>query len=74
MAEPPITEPRVEPNRRAKRRTPASPTGKLARMSSLTGILFAVLFVVALVSSIGRPRCLPRMPRSPRSTAAAARC
>jgi hypothetical protein len=49
MAEPPITEPRVEPNRRAKRRTPASPTVKLARMSSLTGILFAVLFVVALV-------------------------
>jgi hypothetical protein len=45
MAEPPITEPRVEPNRRAKRRTPASPTVKLARMSSLTGILFAVLFV-----------------------------
>jgi hypothetical protein len=49
MAEPPITEPRVEPNRRAKRRASASPTVKLARMSSLTGILFAALFVVALV-------------------------
>jgi hypothetical protein len=48
MAEPPVTETRVQPNRHAKR-APASPTVKLARMSSLTGILFAVLFVAALV-------------------------
>jgi hypothetical protein len=60
MAEPPVTEPETPPppaptaqvprtDRRAKRRAPASPTVKLARMSSLTGILFAGLFVVALV-------------------------
>src|SRR5215203_1082133 len=49
MAEPPITQPRAEPNHRVRRRAAASPTVKLARLSSLTGLLFAVLFVVALV-------------------------
>jgi hypothetical protein len=49
MAEPQLTEPRAKPNRRAERRAAQSPTVKLARLSSLTGILFAVLFVVALV-------------------------
>jgi hypothetical protein len=48
MAEAPITQTGVEPNRRTKP-APASPTVKLARLSSLTGILFAALFVVALV-------------------------
>ena len=49
MAEPPITQPRAEPNHRVRRRAAALPTVKLARLSSLTGLLFAVLFVVALV-------------------------
>jgi hypothetical protein len=49
MAEPPITESRVEPHRPDKRRPAASATVKLARLSSLTGILFAVLLVLALV-------------------------
>jgi hypothetical protein len=48
MAEAPITQTGVEPDRRTKR-APASPTVKLARLSSLTGILFAALFAVALV-------------------------
>jgi hypothetical protein len=48
MADPPITEPRVEPSRRSKRAA-QPPQVKLARLSSLTGILFAALFVVALV-------------------------
>ena len=49
MAELPITQPRAEPNHRVRRRAATSPTVKLARLSSLTGILFAVLFVVALI-------------------------
>jgi hypothetical protein len=59
MAEPPVTQPeapppaaptaqRSETDRRAKRAA-ASPTVKLARLSSLTGVLFAALFVIALV-------------------------
>jgi hypothetical protein len=49
MAEPPMTEPQVEPNRPTKRRSEGSAAVKLARLSSLTGLLFAVLFVAALV-------------------------
>jgi hypothetical protein len=49
MAEPQITEPRAKPNRRAERRAARSPTVKLARLSGLTGIGFAVLFIVALI-------------------------
>jgi hypothetical protein len=55
MAEPPITQPRVESSRRAKRAS-ASPTVKLARLSGLTGILFAALFVLALVFIYTTPR------------------
>jgi hypothetical protein len=65
MAEPPLTQPQVpaptaspnmpEPNRRAKRAA-QSPTVKLARLSSLTGILFAVLFVLALVFVYTTPK------------------
>ena len=59
MAEPPITQPQSPPSgasspdasktARAKARAAQPATVKLARLSSLTGILFAVLFVVALV-------------------------
>jgi hypothetical protein len=60
MAEPPITQPQAPPppasspeepetNRRARKRAAASATVKLARLSSLTGTLFAALFVLALV-------------------------
>jgi hypothetical protein len=67
MAEPPITEPQApappastpkEPERsgRARRRPAASATVKLARLSSLTGILFAALFVLALVFMYTSPR------------------
>jgi hypothetical protein len=59
MAEPPITQPQSPPPvasspdaskaARAKPRAAQAATVKLARLSSLTGILFAVLFVVALV-------------------------
>ena len=59
MAEPPITQPQSPPPvasspdaskaARAKARAAQAATVKLARLSSLTGILFAVLFVVALV-------------------------
>jgi hypothetical protein len=55
MAEAPITETGVEPNRRAKRAA-ASPPVKLARLSGLTGILFAALFVLALVFIYTTPR------------------
>ena len=59
MAEPSITQPQSPPPvasspdtskaARAKARAAQPATVKLARLSSLTGILFAVLFVVALV-------------------------
>ena len=66
MAEPPITEPQAPPppapppkgpekGRLAKRRPGASATVKLARLSSLTGILFAVLLCWPWSSSIRRP-------------------
>ncbi|HEX6757632.1 MAG TPA: hypothetical protein VF086_04340 [Propionibacteriaceae bacterium] len=67
MTEPPITQPQAQPppasapkepetNRRARRRAAASATVKLARLSSLTGILFAALFVLALVFIYTTPR------------------
>jgi hypothetical protein len=67
MAEPPITQPQAPPppasspegpetNRRTRRRAAASPTVKLARLSGLTGILFAALFVLALVFIYTTPR------------------
>jgi hypothetical protein len=50
MTEPPITQPQVpSPVRTRRRRAAPSSTVKLARLSSLTGILFAALFVLALV-------------------------
>jgi hypothetical protein len=55
MAEAPITETGLEPNRRAKRAA-ASPTVKLARLSGLTGIAFAALFVLALVFMYTTPK------------------
>ena len=51
MAEPPITQPQAPPppvHTRRRRAAPSS-TVKLARLSSLTGTLFAALFVLALV-------------------------
>ena len=51
MAEPPITQPQAPPppvHTRQRRAAPSS-TVKLARLSSLTGTLFAALFVLALV-------------------------
>ena len=51
MAEPPTTQPQAPPppvHTRRRRAAPSS-TVKLARLSSLTGILFAVLLVIALV-------------------------
>jgi hypothetical protein len=67
MAEPPITEPQapppaapsptgIAPSRRTRRRAAPSPTRALARLSALTGILFAVLFVLALVLIYTTPR------------------
>jgi hypothetical protein len=67
MAEPPITDPEAaatavqsptkpEPSRRTRRRARPSPTKALARLSGLTGILFAVLFVLALVLIYTTPR------------------
>ena len=66
MAEPPITEPQAPPppapspkateKGRLAKRPAASATVKLARLSSLTGILFAVLFVLALVFIYTTPR------------------
>jgi hypothetical protein len=50
MAEPSTTESQAPPQAgRARRRATRSPTVKLARLSALTGILFAALFVLALV-------------------------
>jgi hypothetical protein len=51
MAEPSTTQPQAppQPGRARRRRAPQSPTVKLARLSALTGILFAALFVLALV-------------------------
>ncbi len=53
MAEPPITEPAEAPlpplSARRRRAAAPSSTVTLARLSSLTGILFAALFVLALV-------------------------
>jgi hypothetical protein len=51
MAEPSTTQPQAPPQagRARRRRAPQSPTVKLARLSALTGILFAALFVLALV-------------------------
>lgn len=51
MAEPSTTQPQAPPQagRARRRRVPQSPTVKLARLSALTGILFAALFVLALV-------------------------
>jgi hypothetical protein len=51
MAEPSTTQPQAPPQagRKRRRRAPQSPTVKLARLSALTGILFAALFVLALV-------------------------
>jgi hypothetical protein len=50
MTEPPITQPQAPPpGRTRRRRAGPSSTVKLARLSSLTGILFAALFVLALV-------------------------
>jgi hypothetical protein len=50
MTEPPITQPQApQPVRTRRRRATPSSTVKLARLSSLTGILFAALFVLALV-------------------------
>jgi hypothetical protein len=40
---------------RARRRATRSPTVKLARLSALTGILFAALFVLAWSLFIRRP-------------------
>ena len=51
MAEPPTSQPQAPPppvHTRRRRAAPSS-TVKLARLSSLTGILFAVLLVIALV-------------------------
>jgi hypothetical protein len=67
MAEPPTTQPQAPPppasspegpetNRRTRRRAAASPIVKLARLSGLTGILFAALFVIALVFIYTTPR------------------
>jgi hypothetical protein len=67
MAESPITQPQAAPppasppkepdtNRHARKRATASATVKLARLSSLTGILFAALFVLALVFIYTTPR------------------
>jgi hypothetical protein len=67
MSEPPITQPQAppppasaragpEPNRRVRRRAAPSSTVTLARLSSLTGILFAALFVLALVFVYTTPR------------------
>jgi hypothetical protein len=50
MAEPSTTESQAPPQAgQARRRATRSPTVKLARLSALTGILFAALFVLALV-------------------------
>ena len=51
MTEPSTTQPQAPPQagRARQRRAPQSPTVKLARLSALTGILFAALFVLALV-------------------------
>ena len=51
MAEPSTTQPQAPPQagRTRRRRAPQSPTVKLARLSALTGILFAALLVLALV-------------------------
>jgi hypothetical protein len=51
MAESSTTQPQAPPQagRARRRRAPQSPTVKLARLSALTGILFAALFVLALV-------------------------
>jgi hypothetical protein len=51
MAEPSTTQPQAPPQagRARRRRATRSPTVKLARLSALTGILFAALFVLALV-------------------------
>ena len=51
MAEPPITQDQAAPPavRARRRHAPPSSTRALARLSSLTGILFAALFVTALV-------------------------
>jgi hypothetical protein len=67
MAEPPTTQPQAPPppasspegpetNRRTRRRAAASPIVKLARLSGLTGILFAALFVIALVFIYTTPK------------------
>jgi hypothetical protein len=67
MSEPPITQPQAppppasaragpEPSRRVRRRAAPSSTVTLARLSSLTGILFAALFVLALVFVYTTPR------------------
>jgi hypothetical protein len=66
MAEPPVTQPEAPPppaptaqapetNRRAKRAA-APPIVKLARLSSLTGILFSALFVLSLVFIYTTPK------------------
>jgi hypothetical protein len=51
MAEPSTTQPQAPPQagRGRRRRATRSPTVNLARLSALTGILFAALFVLALV-------------------------
>jgi hypothetical protein len=51
MAEPSTTQPQAPPQagRARRRRATRSPTVNLARLSALTGILFAALFVLALV-------------------------
>ena len=66
MAEPPITQPQLPPPvasspdtsepAPAEARAAQSATVKLARLSSLTGILFAALFVLALVFIYTTPR------------------
>ena len=57
MAEPSTTQPQAPPQagRARRRRAPQSPTVKLARLSALTGILFAALFVLALVFAYTTP-------------------
>jgi hypothetical protein len=55
MAQAPITETGLKPNRRAKRAA-VSPTVKLARLSGMTGVLFAALFVLALIFIYTTPR------------------
>ena len=84
MTEPPITEPEAtapaipvstkpESRRRSLRKSAQVPTVQLARLSSISGIIFAALFVVAILLVHTTPTCQRRMRRSPPTTPAAAR-